>query len=77
MVNNSTDLTTLEMLDLLSKFKDENIIVTTNVSYETFNQQNVKQQILEKGKSGILLNIFSRSFFHSSAYVTFLLEFGA
>ena len=57
MVNNSTDLTTLEMLDILSKFKDENIIVITNVSYETYGQQNVKQQILKKGKE-----IFGKKF---------------
>lgn len=50
MINNSTDETTLEMLDILSKYKDENIIITTNLSYETYGQTNVKEQIIQKGK---------------------------
>lgn len=50
MINNSTDETTLEMLDILAKFKNENIKIITNLSYETFGMTNVKQQILEKGK---------------------------
>ncbi|MBS4773016.1 MAG: TDP-N-acetylfucosamine:lipid II N-acetylfucosaminyltransferase [Proteobacteria bacterium] len=50
MINNSTDETTLEMLDFLAKYKDENIIVTTNLSYKTYGQTDVKNRILKKGR---------------------------
>lgn len=46
-INNSADKTTLEMLDILAKFKDENIKVTTILSY---GQMEYKDEIIKKGK---------------------------
>ncbi len=45
-INNSADKTTLEMFDVLSKFKDENIKITTILSY---GQMELKEEIIEKG----------------------------
>lgn len=46
-INNSSDKSTLEMLDILSKFKDENIKITTILSYGDLNY---KDEIIKKGK---------------------------
>lgn len=46
-VNNSCDETTLEVFDMLSKFKDENINITTILSYGKLEH---KQDIIKKGK---------------------------
>lgn len=46
-INNSCDESTLSMLDLLSKFKDENIKITTVLSYGNLQ---FKDSIIEKGK---------------------------
>lgn len=48
-VNNSADETTLEMFDILSKFKDEPIKVSTILSYKTVGQKDVQMQIMKKG----------------------------
>lgn len=53
-VNNSCDESTLEILDILSKFKDENIIVKTILSYGSLT---FKESIIQKGK-----NIFGEKF---------------
>lgn len=47
-INNSCDISTLEMLDVLSKFKDENIKITTILSY---GQIKFKEEIINKGKA--------------------------
>ena len=49
LVNNSADETTLEMLDILSKFKDEDIKVYTILSYVSANQKDVRLYIMKKG----------------------------
>ena len=46
-INNSCDDTTLEMLDVLSKFKNENIKITTILSY---GKMQFKDEIVKKGK---------------------------
>lgn len=46
-VNNSCDETVLEMLDILSKFKDEDIKITTVLSYGNLKY---KDEIIQKGK---------------------------
>ena len=46
-INNSCDISTLEMLDTLSKYKDENIKITTVLSY---GKLQFKDEIIEKGK---------------------------
>lgn len=46
-INNSADKTTLEMLDILAKFKDENIKITTILSY---GQMDFKDEIIKKGR---------------------------
>lgn len=46
-INNSCDPTILEMLDALSKFKDENIKITTILSY---GYPGLKDEIIKKGK---------------------------
>ena len=46
-INNSADDTTLEMLDVLSKFKNENIKITTILSYGKIEY---KDEIIKKGK---------------------------
>lgn len=48
-VNNSADETTLEMLDILSKFKNEPIKISTILSYKTVGQKDVQMQIMKKG----------------------------
>ncbi len=48
-INNCEDETTLEMLDILAKFKDEHIKISTILSYKSANHKNVKDMILEKG----------------------------
>ena len=47
-INNSCDESTLEMLDVLSKFKNENIKITTVLSY---GKMQFKDEIIQKGKS--------------------------
>lgn len=47
-INNSCNKTTLEALDMLSKFKDENIRVTTILSYGKYMEY--KEPIIQKGK---------------------------
>lgn len=46
-INNSCDASTLEMLDILTKFKDENIKITTILSY---GKMEFKESIIKKGK---------------------------
>lgn len=46
-INNSCDFSTLEMLDTLSKFKNENIKITTILAY---GQMQFKDEIIKKGK---------------------------
>ena len=46
-INNSSDDTTIEMLEILSRFKNENIRVTTILSY---GKTEFKKQIIQKGK---------------------------
>ncbi len=48
-VNNSEDETSLEMLDILAKFKDENIRVSTILSYKSAGHKDVSDEIIEKG----------------------------
>ena len=48
-INNSTDVTTLEMLDILSKFKNEAIKISTILSYVTVGQDDSSLQIMKKG----------------------------
>ncbi len=60
-INNSTDKTTLEMLDILSKFKDENIKITTILSY---GQTEFKDEIIQKGKE-----IFGDKFTYLDEYL--------
>lgn len=47
-INNSSDESTLEMLDILHQFKDENIKITTILSYGDLD---FKESIIERGKS--------------------------
>lgn len=46
-INNSCDYSTLEMLDILSKFRDENIRIVTILSY---GKLEYKDEIIHKGK---------------------------
>ncbi len=46
-INNSCDYSTLEMLDILSKFRDENIRIVTILSY---GKMEYKDKIIHKGK---------------------------
>lgn len=46
-INNSCDKSTLEILDILARFKDENIIIKTILSY---GRLEFKEQIIQKGK---------------------------
>ena len=48
-INNSTDKTTLEMLDILSKFKNKKIKISTILSYKTFGDDNTALYIMKKG----------------------------
>lgn len=61
-INNSADKTTLEMLDILSKFKDENIKIATILSY---GQLEFKEEIIRKGKE-----IFGVKFEYLDKYLT-------
>jgi hypothetical protein len=49
-VNNSADVSTLEILDILAKFKDENIQIRTIVSYGMLGIPNLIPAIINKGK---------------------------
>ena len=49
LVNNSADETTLEMLDILSRYKEENIEVHTILSYVSANQKDMRLDIMYKG----------------------------
>lgn len=49
-INNSCDESTLEMLDILSKFKDENIKITTILSYGPYGNLAYKSEVRLKGK---------------------------
>lgn len=60
-INNSCDKSTLEMLDILSKFKDENIKVRTILSY---GQMEYKESIIQKGTS-----IFGNKFEYLDKYL--------
>ena len=48
-INNSADVTTLEMLDILSKYKDENIKISTILSYVSAGQKDFSLKIMKKG----------------------------
>lgn len=48
-INNSCDMTTFEMLDILSKFKNENIKITTIVSYEPYGNLSYREELVKKG----------------------------
>ena len=48
-VNNSADETTLEMLDILSRFKVEKIKISTILSYISNGQQDSRLEIIRKG----------------------------
>lgn len=61
-INNSADKTTLDMLDILSKFKDKNIKITTILSY---GQTQFKDEIIQKGKE-----IFGVKFEYLDKYLT-------
>jgi hypothetical protein len=60
-INNSCDKTTLEMLDVLTKFKDKNIKITTILSY---GQMEFKEKIIKKGKY-----IFGEKFTYLDRYL--------
>lgn len=60
-INNSSDDSTLEMLETLAKFKDKNIIVTTILSY---GKMQFKDQIIKKGK-----NIYGEKFEYIQDYM--------
>ena len=49
LVNNSADETTLEMLDILSKFRDEDIRIYTILSYISAGHADVRLEIMRKG----------------------------
>lgn len=49
LINNSADETTLEMMDILAKYKDEDIRICTVLSYITVGQNDVRLQIMQKG----------------------------
>lgn len=56
-INNSADETTLEMLEILGRFRDENIKITTILSYISHKQDDRRLQILRSGQE-----IFGHSF---------------
>ena len=60
-INNSCDGSTLEVLDMLSKFKDKNIKVTTVLSY---GDMQYKDKIIEKGRQ-----IFKEKFEYLSDFL--------
>ena len=49
MINNSADETTLEMFDILAKFKNKNIRIYTILSYISENQKDPRLKIMKKG----------------------------
>ena len=49
-INHSRDESTLEMLQLLARFKDENLIVRTVLSYSPSNQMKYKEEIIACGE---------------------------
>ena len=49
LINNSADETTLEMLDILEKFKDEDINIYTVLSYISAHQTDPRLKIMKKG----------------------------
>lgn len=61
-INNSCDCSTLEMLDVLSKFKDENVVITTVLSY---GDMKFRDAIIEKGRS-----IFGKKFEFLDRYLS-------
>lgn len=61
-VNHSCDESTLEMLDVLSKYKNENIKINTVLSY---GQMEYKEQIIKKGKE-----IFGDKFTYLDEYIS-------
>lgn len=75
LVNNCADITTLKGLEMLSKFKDDNIEVYTILSYRTVGTVNPISKIVEQGKS-----IFGDKFkpvykwMDSSQYANFLAD---
>lgn len=50
-INNSADETTLEMLDTLGRFRDEDIKVSTVLSYISHGQDDCRLQILRRGEA--------------------------
>lgn len=60
-INNSCDDSTLQMLDVLSRFKDENIKITTILSY---GKMQFKDEIINKGKS-----LFGNKFIYIDSYL--------
>ena len=61
-INNSCDRTTLEMLDILSRFKTENIKIKTVLSY---GEMSAKDEIIQKGE-----RIFGENFEHIDTLLT-------
>ena len=61
-INNSADKSTLQMLEILSKFKDENIRITTILSY---GETEFNNEIIQKGKE-----IFKNKFEYIDKYMT-------
>ncbi len=49
LINNSADETTLEMLDILEKFKDQDINIYTILSYTSVHQKDPRLKIMKKG----------------------------
>lgn len=70
LINNSCDQTTLEMLDILSKFRTENIRINTILSY---GNMDYKEEIIAKGKK-IFDNKFNfvSEFMQPEEYTKFL-----
>ncbi len=70
LINNSCDKTTLDMLDVLSKFKSENICINTILSY---GDMAYKEQIVKKGQDvfGNKFN-FIDTFMAPEVYTDFL-----
>mgnify|MGYP000059736785 FL=1 len=61
-INNSCDKSTLEVLDYLKKYKDENIKIVTILSY---GQMDYKEEIIKKGKK-----IFDDKFTYIDNYLS-------
>ncbi len=60
-INNSCDESTLQVLDMLTQYKDENIKITTILSYGA---TEFKESIIEKGKS-----IFGDKFYYYDIFL--------